>query len=94
MRLSATKEGLSWENHLNNKNGLPKLYYSPPKLVFNGEIFFSMVKKYVETHRAKTEIMAERPNGVGLFLICALARMFPANNNKGQTATIGSMGKL
>jgi hypothetical protein len=36
-----------------------------------------MMKKYVETHSAKTEIMAERPNGVVFFIIRALAGMFP-----------------
>jgi hypothetical protein len=77
MSLVAINNGFTWANTANKDKGFPKLYCSPPKLVFNGGLLFDMLQKYIEDHSKKTEIMAYSSNMAGFFLLKALEQMFP-----------------
>jgi hypothetical protein len=76
-RLIATVDGFTWANNFNSEKGLPNLYCNPPKLIFNGEMMFETLQRYVEDRSNKTEIMAQDTRKVGYFLMKALQEMFP-----------------
>jgi hypothetical protein len=77
LQLSALADGLSWANTTYEGKGFPRLYCSPPKLAFNGEMLFHTLKGYIEDHSSRTIIMAYKANKVGFFLLKALEEMFP-----------------